>query len=34
VFHYRYSTWSELRRTGQWWIRRPVGLLVAPTSRL
>ncbi|GLB69525.1 lipase maturation factor family protein [Arthrobacter mangrovi] len=34
VFHYRYSTWSELRRTGQWWVRRPVGLLVAPTSRL
>jgi hypothetical protein len=30
VFRYRYSTWEELRRTHQWWVRRERALLVAP----
>ncbi|MBK5248916.1 MAG: lipase maturation factor family protein [Actinomycetales bacterium] len=30
VFRYRYSTFTELRETGAWWVRREVGLLVAP----
>jgi hypothetical protein len=33
LFHYRYSTWSELRETGAWWVRRPVSDLV-PAMRL
>ncbi|RPF26536.1 lipase maturation factor family protein [Georgenia muralis] len=32
VFRYRYSTWAELRRTRQWWVRREVGVLVAPAT--
>jgi hypothetical protein len=28
MFHYRYSTYRELRETGAWWVRRPVGELV------
>ncbi|TRW47009.1 lipase maturation factor family protein [Georgenia yuyongxinii] len=32
VFRYRYSTWEELRRTRQWWVRRETGVLVAPQS--
>jgi hypothetical protein len=33
LFHYRYSTLSELRETGAWWVRRPVSELV-PAVRL
>lgn len=33
VFRYRYSTFSELRSTGQWWIREPAGLYVPPIAR-
>jgi len=32
IFHYRYSTWAEKRRTGLWWIRRPAGVLVQPLT--
>ena len=30
VYHYRYSTRQEKKATGLWWIRRPVGVFVAP----
>ncbi|MCK6211327.1 lipase maturation factor family protein [Georgenia sp. EYE_87] len=30
VFRYRYSTFEELRRTRQWWVRHEEGMLVAP----
>jgi membrane protein implicated in regulation of membrane protease activity len=30
LFHYRYSTMSELRATGAWWVRRPQIELVPP----
>jgi hypothetical protein len=30
VYHYRYSTRREKKATGLWWIRRPVGMFVAP----
>jgi hypothetical protein len=33
LFHYRYSTLTELRQTGAWWVRRPVSDLV-PAIRL
>jgi hypothetical protein len=33
LFHYRFSTFAELRATGAWWQRTPVGELV-PASRL
>ncbi len=33
LFHYRYSTFRELRETGAWWVRRPVSDLV-PAIRL
>jgi uncharacterized membrane protein YhdT len=32
LFHYRYSTYRELRETGNWWVRRPVGELVSQTT--
>jgi hypothetical protein len=32
LFHYRFSTWRELRETGAWWVRRPVGELVPAIS--
>jgi len=32
IFHYRYSTWTEKRQTGLWWIRRPAGVLVQPLT--
>jgi hypothetical protein len=32
IFHYRYSTWAEKRKTGLWWIRRPAGVLVQPLT--
>jgi hypothetical protein len=32
LFHYRYSTYRELRETGSWWVRRPVGELVSQTT--
>jgi hypothetical protein len=30
LFHYRFTTWRELRETGAWWVRTPVGDFVAP----
>jgi hypothetical protein len=33
LFHYRFSTFRELRETGSWWVRRPVSELV-PAIRL
>jgi hypothetical protein len=30
LFHYRFSTWDERRRTGAWWQRTPVADLVPP----
>ncbi|MCS5735238.1 lipase maturation factor family protein [Herbiconiux daphne] len=30
VFHYRFATRAERRRTGLWWMREEEGLLVAP----
>jgi membrane protein implicated in regulation of membrane protease activity len=33
LFHYRFSTWPELRKTGAWWIRTPAAELV-PALRL
>jgi Lipase maturation factor len=29
-FHYRFSTWTELRRTGAWWVRTPAEEYVPP----
>src|SRR5690625_1179585 len=33
VFRYRYSTWEELRRERVCWVRREIGLLIAPRGR-
>ncbi|HXF01954.1 MAG TPA: lipase maturation factor family protein, partial [Arthrobacter sp.] len=33
LYHYRFSSWAERRRTGQWWIRSESGQLVPPLSR-
>lgn len=30
LFHYRYSTWRELRETGAWWVRAPIGDYARP----
>jgi hypothetical protein len=30
LFRYRCTTWSERRETHAWWVRRPIGELVAP----
>jgi hypothetical protein len=30
LFHYRFSTWRELRETGAWWVRTPAGDFVGP----
>jgi hypothetical protein len=30
LFRYRFSTWRELRETGAWWVRRPIGEFVGP----
>ncbi|MEA2536308.1 MAG: hypothetical protein QOF11_542 [Chloroflexota bacterium] len=30
LFHYRYTSWRELRATGAWWARTPAGELVGP----
>ena len=27
---YRFTTWREWRTTGNWWVRQPLGVLVAP----
>ncbi len=27
---YRFTTWREWRASGNWWVRRPLGVLVAP----
>jgi Lipase maturation factor len=31
-YHYRFTSWRELRRTGAWWERRLTGDYVAPVS--
>ena len=30
LMHYRYTTWSELRATGAWWVRSPAGMYMGP----
>jgi hypothetical protein len=30
MFHYRFSTWSELRAERVWWVRTPIGEMVPP----
>jgi hypothetical protein len=30
LFRYRFSTWRELRETGAWWVRRPIGDFLGP----
>jgi hypothetical protein len=30
LYHYRYSSWRELRETGAWWVRTPAGAFVGP----
>ena len=30
LFHYRYSTWHELRESGAWWVRTPAGMFAGP----
>lgn len=30
LYHYRFSTWRELRQTGAWWVRSPVGMFSPP----
>ena len=30
LFHYRYTTWRELRETGAWWVRTPQALFAGP----
>ena len=30
VFAYRFTSWREWRKTGSWWVREPLGLLVPP----
>jgi hypothetical protein len=30
LFHYRYTSWRELRETGAWWARTPAGDFVGP----
>lgn len=32
LFDYRYTTRAERRRTGDWWVRTPVGTLVGPVG--
>jgi hypothetical protein len=32
LFRYRYSTWTERRRTGAWWVREPAGTLLPPVG--
>lgn len=34
LFEYRYATAAEKRETGQWWVRRELGTLVPPRSRV
>ncbi|MBV9096150.1 MAG: lipase maturation factor family protein [Streptosporangiaceae bacterium] len=31
-YHYRFSTWRQLRRTGAWWERTPAGEFLAPVT--
>ncbi|WP_125609540.1 lipase maturation factor family protein [Specibacter cremeus] len=32
VYGYRYTTWREWRDTGDWWVREPLGMFIAPTK--
>ncbi len=32
LFHYRFSSWRELRATGAWWERTPIAELVPPVG--
>ena len=31
-YHYRYTTWSERKQTGAWWVRRLVDVYLPPLS--
>ena len=31
-YHYRYTDWGERKRTGNWWVRRLVGVYLPPAS--
>ena len=31
-YHYRYTDWSERKQTGDWWVRRLVGVYLPPAS--
>ncbi len=33
VERYRFTTWRQWRRSGDWWVREPLGILVAPRGR-
>jgi hypothetical protein len=30
LYRYRFTTWSERRRTGDWWVRRRLGMYLQP----
>ena len=30
LYHYRFSSWPELRESGAWWVRTPAGEFVSP----
>ena len=30
LFHYRFTSWRELRETGAWWTRTPAGEFAGP----
>jgi hypothetical protein len=32
LYRYRFTTWSERRRSGAWWSREPIGEYVPPVS--
>jgi len=32
LYRYRYSTWSERRQTGAWWVRQPIGEYLPPVA--
>ncbi|HKE30830.1 MAG TPA: lipase maturation factor family protein, partial [Candidatus Angelobacter sp.] len=31
-YHYRYTDWSERKQSGDWWVRRLVGVYLPPAS--
>jgi hypothetical protein len=32
LYRYRYTTWSERRQTGGWWVRQPIGEYLPPVA--